>query len=104
MQVNSLAELVSRLGFHGKCAIRPAQFVANLGWDRVKVTRPVFASDTLYAESTVLSKRESKSRPTQGIVTVFTRGINQDGVEVMSFERTMLIYKRGHSPEEAAGY
>jgi itaconyl-CoA hydratase len=52
----------------------------------------------------VLSKRESKSRPTQGIVTVFTRGINQDTVEVMSFERTMLIYKRGHSPEEAAGY
>jgi itaconyl-CoA hydratase len=35
---------------------------------------------------------------------VCTRGINQDGVEVMSFERTMLIYKRGHSPEEAAGY
>ena len=81
-----------------------AKVVANLGWDKVKATRPVFAGDTLYAESTVLSKRESKSRPTQGIVTVFTRGINQDGVEVMSFERTMLIYKRGHSPDEAAGY
>ena len=81
-----------------------AKVVANLGWDKVKATHPVFAGDTLYAESTVLSKRESKSRPTQGIVTVFTRGINQDGVEVMSFERTMLIYRRGHSPEEAAGY
>src|SRR5215469_6585739 len=81
-----------------------AKVVANLGWDKVKATHPVFAGDTLYAESTVLHKRESKSRPTQGIVTVLTRGINQDKVEVMSFERTMLIYRRGHSPEEAANY
>jgi itaconyl-CoA hydratase len=81
-----------------------AKVVANLGWDKVKATHPVFAGDTLYAESTVLHKRESKSRPTQGIVSVSTRGVNQDGVEVMSFERTMLIYKRGHSPEAAANY
>ena len=81
-----------------------AKVVANLGWDKVKATHPVFAGDTLYAESTVLHKRESKSRPTQGIVTVSTRGVNQDGVEVMSFERTMLIYRRGHSPEAAANY
>jgi itaconyl-CoA hydratase len=81
-----------------------AKVVANLGWDKVKATHPVFAGDTLYAESTVLSKRQSKSRPTQGIVTVSTRGINQDGKEVMSFERTMLVHCRGHSPEEAAGY
>src|ERR1700746_2065035 len=81
-----------------------AKVVANLGWDKVKASHPVFAGDTLYAESTVLHKRESKSRPTQGIVTVRTRGVNQDGVEVMSFERTMLIYKRGHSPEAAANY
>lgn len=81
-----------------------AKVVANLGWDKVKASHPVFAGDTLYAESTILSKRESKSRPTQGIVTVFTRGVNQDGKEVMSFERTMLMYRRGHSPEEAAGY
>jgi itaconyl-CoA hydratase len=52
----------------------------------------------------VVGKRESKSRPTQGLVTVSTRGINQDGVEVMTFERTMLIYRRGHSPDEAANY
>lgn len=81
-----------------------AKVVANLGWNNVKATHPVFAGDTLYAESTVLSTRDSKSRPTQGIVTVSTRGINQDGKEVMSFERTMLIYKRGHSPEAAANY
>jgi itaconyl-CoA hydratase len=81
-----------------------ARVVANLGWDKVKATHPVFAGDTIYAESTVLHKRESKSRPTQGIVTVSTQGLNQNGDEVMSFERTMLIYKRGHSPEEAANY
>ena len=52
----------------------------------------------------VLAKRESESRPTQGIVTVETRGLNQDGKQVMIFERTMLVYKRGHSPEAAANY
>ncbi len=81
-----------------------AKVVANLGWDKVKSTHPVFAGDTLYAESTILTKRDSKSRPTQGIVTVSTRGTNQDGKEIMTFERAMLIYKRGHSPEEAANY
>ncbi|MEH3118852.1 MAG: (R)-specific enoyl-CoA hydratase RipB/Ich [Methylorubrum populi] len=81
-----------------------AKVVANLGWDKVKASHPVFAGDTLYAESTVLHKRASESRPTQGIVTVSTRGLNQDGQEVMSFERTMLVHRRGHSPEEAAGY
>jgi itaconyl-CoA hydratase len=81
-----------------------AKVVANLGWDKVKASHPVFGGDTLYAESTVLHKRESRSRPTQGIVTVATRGINQNGDEVMSFERTMLVYRRGHSPEQAANY
>ncbi len=81
-----------------------AKVVANLGWDKVRATRPVFAGDTLYAESTVLGKRESASRPTQGIVTVETRGLNQDGQLVMRFERTMLIHKRGHGPEAEANY
>jgi itaconyl-CoA hydratase len=81
-----------------------AKVVANLGWDKVKATHPVFAGDTLYAESTIFSKRDSKSRPTQGIVTVSTRGINQNGVQVMSFERTMLVHRRGQSPEAAANY
>ena len=81
-----------------------AKVVANLGWDKVKAMAPVFAGDTLYAESKILSKRESASRPGQGIVTIETCGFNQHGTEVMRFERTMLIYKRGHSPEEAAGY
>ena len=81
-----------------------AKVVANLGWDKVKVTAPVFAGATLYAESTILGKRESASRPTQGIVTVATRGMNQDGTVVMTFERTILVHKRGHSPEDAAAY
>ena len=81
-----------------------AKVVANLGWDRVRATHPVFAGDALYATSTVLSKRESKSRPTQGIVTVRTTGTNQDGVVVMTFERTMLIYTRAGSPAEEANY
>jgi len=81
-----------------------AKVVANLGWDKVKVTHPVFAGDTIYAETKVLHKRPSQSRPTQGIVTVETRGLNQNGSVVMTFERTMLIHCRGHSPEEAANY
>jgi itaconyl-CoA hydratase len=78
--------------------------VANLGWDRVRCVAPVFEGDTLYAESIVLNKRESAKRPGQGIVTVETRGLNQKGELVMSFERTVLVYKRGHAPEEASGY
>ena len=61
--------------------------IANLGWKEIKLTGPVFCGDTLYAESEVLEKRESKSRPTQGIVTVHTRAFKQDGTPVMDFVR-----------------
>jgi itaconyl-CoA hydratase len=81
-----------------------AKVVANLGWDKVRATHPVFAGDTLYARSVVVSKRESKSRPGQGIVTVQTTGTNQDDVVVMTFERTMLIYTRAGSPAQEANY
>lgn len=70
--------------------------IANLGWKEIKLTAPVFCNDTLYAESQVLEKRESRSRPTQGIVTVHTRAFNQRGVQVMEFVRSALIPKRGH--------
>jgi itaconyl-CoA hydratase len=76
--------------------------IGNLGWNDVKLTAPVFAGDTLYAESEVLAKRESRSRPTQGIVTVKTLGKNQDGRVVISFERMMLVPKRGHGVEDIA--
>jgi acyl dehydratase len=74
--------------------------VANLGWDKVRLTAPVFAGDTIYAESEVLAVRESKSRPTQGIVTVRTTGKKADGTEFMSFERSVLVPKRGHAVDD----
>lgn len=73
--------------------------MANLGWDKVKLPHPVFEGDTLYSRSEVLSKRESRSRPNVGIVTVKTTGYNQEGVTVIEFERTFLVYKRGQVPE-----
>ncbi len=68
---------------------------ANLGWDDIRMTHPVFAGDTLWSESLVTEKRESASRPRAGIVTVKTRTLNQDGKEVCSFFRTFYVYKRG---------
>lgn len=72
--------------------------IANLGWDEIRLTHPLFPGDTLYAESEVLEKRESKSRPEQGIVTVKTIGKNQNGDVVCTFKRTMLVWKRGFGP------
>ncbi len=68
--------------------------VANLGWTDIKLTSPVYVGDTLYAESIVLDIRESSSRPDFGILTMRTRGLNQDGIEVMSWVRTVMIPKR----------
>ena len=74
--------------------------IGNLGWNDIRLTAPVFVGDTIYAESEVLSKRASKKRPTQGIVTVRTRGLNQAGQVVISYERTILVPKRGHGVED----
>jgi acyl dehydratase len=74
--------------------------IGNLGWNDIKLTAPVYAGDTLYADSEVLAKRESQSRPTQGIVTVRTRGVNQDDKVVIRYERTILVPKRGHGVED----
>jgi itaconyl-CoA hydratase len=70
--------------------------IANLGWKEIRLTAPVFCGDTIYAESEVLEKRESKSRPGQGIVTVQTRAFKQDGTPIMDFVRSALIPKRGN--------
>jgi acyl dehydratase len=78
--------------------------IANLGWTDIKMTFPLFAGDTLTAESEVLGKRESQSRPNAGIVTVKTTGFNQDGKVVCDFQRTMLIAKRGFDVETKAKY
>ncbi|MFQ5764524.1 MAG: MaoC family dehydratase [Rhodospirillales bacterium] len=74
--------------------------IANLGWDKIKLTAPVFVGDTIYAESEVLEVRESQSRPTQGIVTVKTTGKKDDGTQFMTYERTVLVPKRGHGVDD----
>ena len=72
--------------------------MANLGWDKVRLPHPVFEDDTIYSHSEVLETRESKSRTNVGIVRVKTTGFNQDNVTVIEFERTIMVYKRGHVP------
>lgn len=71
---------------------------ANLAWDKVRLTKPVFIGDTIYSTSKVLSTRLSRSRPTLGIVQIETTGHNQRGETVVTFERTFLVYRRGHGP------
>jgi itaconyl-CoA hydratase len=73
--------------------------MANLGWDEVRLPHPVFEGDTVYSRSQVLDLRPSRSRPEVGVVTVRTEGYNQDGVVVISFRRTVLVYRRGHVPQ-----
>lgn len=73
--------------------------VANLEWDEVRLPNPVFEGDTIYSRSEVLAKRESRSRPKAGIVTVRTTGFKQDGRVVIEFKRTCLVYKRGQAPQ-----
>jgi itaconyl-CoA hydratase len=70
----------------------------NLGWTEIELPNPVFNGDTIYAQSEVLSARESKSRPTMGIVEVRTTGFKSDGTVVIRYRRTVMVYKRGHAP------
>ncbi len=71
--------------------------IANLGWEEVKLPSPVFVGDTLYAESEILGKRESKSRPTAGIVRVKHTGKNQNGDAVLQMTRSFLAPRQGHA-------
>ena len=68
--------------------------IANLGYDKVKHVHPVFHGDTLYVETEVLDKRESRSNPQAGIARFRHTGRNQDGVEVIRFERTAMVLKK----------
>lgn len=72
--------------------------MANLGWDQVRLLKPLFEGDTVYSKSEVLEVRDSKSRPNVGVVKVRTTGFNQDGMILIEFERTLLVYRRGHAP------
>ena len=75
---------------------------ANLEWSDIKLPNPVFVGDTLWAQSEVLGLRESDSRPQMGVVTIRSRGINQDGEVVVEFRRAFLCYKRD-APEVQNG-
>jgi itaconyl-CoA hydratase len=71
---------------------------ANLGWGDIKLPKPVFVGDTIWAESEILTKRESASNPSVGIVAMRSRGVNQRREVVIEFQRTFMVYKRG-APE-----
>jgi len=77
--------------------------VANLGWDNIKLTAPVFVGDTIYAESEILTVRDSGSRPNHGIVAARTTGMKADGTVFMTYERSMLVPKRGHAVDDKEG-
>ena len=68
--------------------------IANLGYEDVKHLAPTFINDTIYVRSVILDKRESKSKPDRGIIYVESIAYNQDGVDVLSFRRHVLIKKQ----------
>ncbi|HEX6355807.1 MaoC family dehydratase [Actinophytocola sp.] len=80
------------------------QALANLGWDHIRLTRPVFVGDTLYAESEITAKRLSASRPGDGIVSCRTSGRKADGEMVLTFERSFLVPTSANDIHTAAGY
>jgi itaconyl-CoA hydratase len=75
----------------GLSVVDVSEAAVNLGWREVRLPAPVFAGDTIRAETEVLSKRESASRPGSGVVTVRTRGLNQRDEVVIEFERSLLV-------------
>jgi acyl dehydratase len=72
--------------------------IANLEVDELRHRRPTFHGDTIYAETRVLGKAESATKPDRGIVTVETKGMNQRGEEVCYFRRSLMVWKRGGAP------
>lgn len=77
--------------------------VANLAMTDIEL-KPIYVGDTVYYESRILEKRESKSRPEQGLLHVYSQARNQHGEVVISFARKLLVYRRGFGPYHAAGY
>ena len=76
---------------------------ANLAWTDIKLPKPVFEGDTLWAESEILEVRESGSNPSVGIVSMRCRGINQHSEVVIEFKRTFMVYRRS-APEAADSF
>jgi acyl dehydratase len=77
--------------------------VANLSWTDIRLPAPVFVGDTLWAESEILELRPSGSRPTVGIVTMRSRGLNQRGEVVIEYLRTFMVPRRD-APEAASSF
>ena len=73
---------------------------ANLAWTDIALPNPVYVGDTLWAESEILEKRESRSNPDVGIVRMRCRGINQRREVVVEYLRTFMVYKRGADAAE----
>lgn len=93
--VNSAFTLALVLGMS---VMDVSQNAINLGWEDIKLPNPVYVGDTLYAQTEVLEKRESSSRPEMGIVKVRTIGYNQDGKIVLEMKRSIMVWKREHAP------
>ncbi|MDJ0269742.1 MAG: MaoC family dehydratase [Aigarchaeota archaeon] len=93
--VNSALTLAVVLGMS---VMDVSQNAINLGWEEIKLPNPVFAGDTLYAQTEVLEKRESRSRPHMGIVKLKTIGYNQDGKIVLEMKRTIMVWKKAYAP------
>ena len=70
--------------------------IANLGYEEIKHLNPVFINDTIYVKTRIINKRESKSKPDRGIIYVESIAYNQDGKDVLSFRRNVLVKKRNH--------
>ncbi len=91
--VFSIAVGMSVPDVSGKC-------IANLDYEEIRHDGPVFHGDTIYAETTVLEMRESRSKRDRGIVKVETRVSNQRDERVLTFRRSVLVPKRGFGVEE----
>ncbi|CUU54600.1 Acyl dehydratase [Parafrankia irregularis] len=102
--VNSMMTLSILVGL-SVAQLTQGTTVANLGFGEIRFPAPVFAGDTLYAETEVLSKRDSRSRPTNGIVVFQHRALNQKGELVALAERTALMLRvpAGEADSDAAG-
>lgn len=95
--VNSSLTLAIVAGLTGSDVVRNG---VGLGWKEIRFPNQMYVGDTLYAESEVVTVRESPKDPRRGLVKVKTRGISQDGVVVMECERNLLIWKRGQAPTQ----
>ncbi|ORB87249.1 dehydratase [Mycobacterium kansasii] len=94
--VNSMFTLSTLVGL-SVSQLTLGTIVANLGFSDVSFPKPVFHGDTLYAETVCTGKRESKSRPGEGIVTLEHTARNQHGEVVARAVRTTLVQKRVHN-------